>query len=264
MRSIGIGAIMSTPTPTGKFDLGLVAHVHAPWSIGAARPCRTRRRDAMPHRRMVHGRADGAMIHAHVLHAQRPAARAAAGLRRACRRAAPASRRPCRSGRSLSATKRVGAVCRAGRSRRRSRHCRSGTRRPRPAGRRCPSAATTVIGRPGMRTLKIVCAAALMIRSRTRSPGRNRPVQFSPGLWPLMRIGVGGRGDVRDVGRVHPHLARTSCAFLGRQRIAGRSIRSASVRFWRLKKPPSCFSRVKIACGCRKLQSDSTITCSRS
>jgi hypothetical protein len=42
-----------------------------------------------------------------------------------------------------------------------------------------PSAATTVIGSPGMRRLKVVCAAALMIRSRTRSPDANRPVQFS-------------------------------------------------------------------------------------
>ncbi len=38
---------------------------------------------------------------------------------------------------------------------------------------------TTVIGRSGMRTLKLVCAAALMIRKRTRSPGLNSPVQLS-------------------------------------------------------------------------------------
>ncbi len=30
-------------------------------------------------------------------------------------------------------------------------------------------------------------ADALMMRSRTRSPGRNRPVQFSCGPWPLIR-----------------------------------------------------------------------------
>ena len=72
-----------------------------------------------------------------------------------------------------------------------------------------PSVATTVIGRPGMRRLKIVCAAALMIRSRTRSPGRNRPVQFSPGAVAVDEVFVGGGGHVRDVGRVHPHPART-------------------------------------------------------
>ena len=50
-----------------------------------------------------------------------------------------------------------------------------------------PSAWTTVIGRPGMRMLKIDMAEALMMRRRTRSPGRNRPVQFSCSPWPLIR-----------------------------------------------------------------------------
>ena len=40
-------------------------------------------------------------------------------------------------------------------------------------------AATTVIARPGIRTLKLVMAAALMMRRRTRSPGANSPVQFA-------------------------------------------------------------------------------------
>ena len=40
-----------------------------------------------------------------------------------------------------------------------------------------PSAATTVSFRPGMRMLKIIWAAALMNRSRTRSPGVKSAVQ---------------------------------------------------------------------------------------
>ena len=51
----------------------------------------------------------------------------------------------------------------------------------------CPSVATTLSFRPGMRTLKMVCAAALMKRRRTRSPGVKRPVQLSAGPRPLTR-----------------------------------------------------------------------------
>ena len=50
-----------------------------------------------------------------------------------------------------------------------------------------PSAWTTVIRRPGMRTSKKVTAALLMKRSRTRWPGRKRPVQFDAGANPFMR-----------------------------------------------------------------------------
>ena len=64
---------------------------------------------------------------------------------------------------------------------------------------------TTVMARPGMRTLKIDMAEALMMRRRTRSPGRNRPVQFSSGPWAVDQIGVGRTVDVQDVARVHPH-----------------------------------------------------------
>ncbi|CFN81840.1 Uncharacterised protein [Bordetella pertussis] len=50
-----------------------------------------------------------------------------------------------------------------------------------------PSAATTVIFRPGMRTSKYVMAEPLMKRSRTRSPGLNSPVQLPAGDLPLAR-----------------------------------------------------------------------------
>ncbi|MNL66571.1 hypothetical protein D3C87_1910600 [compost metagenome] len=51
----------------------------------------------------------------------------------------------------------------------------------------CPSAATTVILRPGMRTSKYVIADPLMKRRRTRSPGSNKPVQLPAGVAPLVR-----------------------------------------------------------------------------
>ena len=50
-----------------------------------------------------------------------------------------------------------------------------------------PSLATTVIATPGSRTLKLVIAAALMMRSRTGSPGGNSAVQLSSLAWPLIR-----------------------------------------------------------------------------
>jgi hypothetical protein len=46
---------------------------------------------------------------------------------------------------------------------------------------------TIASGSPGVRMLKIDMAEALMMRSRTRSPGKNRPVQFSAKPWPLIR-----------------------------------------------------------------------------
>ena len=53
-----------------------------------------------------------------------------------------------------------------------------------------PSACTTVIVRPGIRTSKIVIAEPLMKRSRTLSPGRNRPVQLSAGPLTVDQEGV--------------------------------------------------------------------------
>jgi hypothetical protein len=50
-----------------------------------------------------------------------------------------------------------------------------------------PSAATTVIFRPGMRTSKYDIAEPLMKRSRTFSPGANRPVQLPAGARPFIR-----------------------------------------------------------------------------
>jgi hypothetical protein len=50
-----------------------------------------------------------------------------------------------------------------------------------------PSASTTLIARPGMRTSKIDIDEPLMKRSRTRSPGRNSAVQLARGEWPLTR-----------------------------------------------------------------------------
>ena len=69
---------------------------------------------------------------------------------------------------------------------------RDGVRKAQPPGlpitaQRTDFAATTVIGRPGSRTLKLVMAEALMIRSRTRSPGVNSPVQFSCEPCPLIK-----------------------------------------------------------------------------
>ncbi len=58
-----------------------------------------------------------------------------------------------------------------------------------------PSAATTVIFRPGMRTSKIM-DEPLMKRSRTFSPGMNRPVQFPAGFVPLIEIGIGATRHV--------------------------------------------------------------------
>ncbi len=46
---------------------------------------------------------------------------------------------------------------------------------------------TTSIGSPGIRTSKKVTAEALMKRSRTRSPGSKRPVQFESGERPFVR-----------------------------------------------------------------------------
>ena len=51
----------------------------------------------------------------------------------------------------------------------------------------CPSAATTVISTPGMRTSKYDMADPLMNRSSTRSPGAKRPVQFAAGGCPFIR-----------------------------------------------------------------------------
>src|SRR6516164_8445697 len=48
-----------------------------------------------------------------------------------------------------------------------------------------PSACTTVIGRPSIRTSKMLIDEPLMKRSRTRSPGRKSAVQLAPGGWPL-------------------------------------------------------------------------------
>ena len=78
-------------------------------------------------------------------------------------------------------------IAAARRERRRSRPRRCGTR-PRVTGSTYwPSAATTVIFRPGMRTSKKVMAAALMKRSRTRSPRLNSPSQPSAGVTPFIR-----------------------------------------------------------------------------
>ena len=52
---------------------------------------------------------------------------------------------------------------------------------------RRPSAATTVIFSPGMRTSKYVIAEPLMNRSRTRSPDLKRPVQLPSGVTPFIR-----------------------------------------------------------------------------
>jgi hypothetical protein len=62
-------------------------------------------------------------------------------------------------------------------------------------------------------------------------------------------------GSIRIFGE-HPPV-------LGGHRI-GLAAAAEQGLFWRLKKPPSCFSREIIWCGWRKLQSLSTITCSRS
>ena len=51
----------------------------------------------------------------------------------------------------------------------------------------CPSACTTVMRSPGMRTSWWVMAQELMKRSRTRSPGRKSAVKFCPGVRPLTR-----------------------------------------------------------------------------
>ena len=50
-----------------------------------------------------------------------------------------------------------------------------------------PSAATTVIFKPGMRTSKCVIDEPLMKRSRTFSPGRNNAVQLPRGGVPFIR-----------------------------------------------------------------------------
>ncbi len=50
-----------------------------------------------------------------------------------------------------------------------------------------PSAATTVIFTPGMRTSKYVMADPLMKRRRTRSPVATRPVQLAAGARPFIR-----------------------------------------------------------------------------
>ena len=51
----------------------------------------------------------------------------------------------------------------------------------------CPSACTTVMRSPGMRTSWWLMAEELMKRNRTRSPGRNRAVKFRSGERPLTR-----------------------------------------------------------------------------
>ena len=51
----------------------------------------------------------------------------------------------------------------------------------------CPSAATTVIVSPGIRTSNVDMAEPLMKRKRTRSPGRKRPVQLPFGVRPFVR-----------------------------------------------------------------------------
>ena len=56
-----------------------------------------------------------------------------------------------------------------------------------------------------MRASKIVIAEPLMKRSRTFSPGLNRPVQLSVGPAAVHQEGVAR--DVGQVGRVHAHLA---------------------------------------------------------
>ena len=50
-----------------------------------------------------------------------------------------------------------------------------------------PSAATTVIRSPGMRTSKCVIDEPLMKRSRSFSPWRNRPVQLPAAVVPFIR-----------------------------------------------------------------------------
>ena len=156
----------------------------------------------------------------------------------------------------------------ARRSRRRSRRRRSGTRRPSPAAPAWPSAATTVSFRPGMRTSKYDIAEplieaqphALARREQARPvAGRRRAVH---------QVGVGGAGDVGEVGGAHAHLRPTRARSAS---VAAEPV--ARARRGRSRRPcagGSCSSpTASSACGRRargssSVQSVSITTCSRS
>ena len=71
-----------------------------------------------------------------------------------------------------------------------------------------------------MRKLKVVCAAALMIRSRTRSPGAEQPGPVLAGAVAVDQECVGRLGHVGDVGRVHPHPGEHVALFRGHRLLA--------------------------------------------
>jgi hypothetical protein len=51
----------------------------------------------------------------------------------------------------------------------------------------CPSAAITVIARPGMRTSNALIAEPFTMRKRSRSPRSNEPVQLAAGGAPFSK-----------------------------------------------------------------------------
>ena len=224
MRSCGIGAIMSTPGPSrtcGAFAgiAHVVAHAGHRRRAGArpGGPCRmplvhpghgAGRRDPLPGCAVVHAR-HRAMVHAahaHVAHGEDRALAQRRHRARSCPGAARASPGPCRNGPSPRRRRCRRDPRSAGRSRHRSRPPRSGTRRPSTGRTFCPSALTTVIGRPGMRTLKIVIAAGVDDPEAHPLAGPEQPGPVLRRAVAVDQIGVGRAVDVEDVGRVHPHL----------------------------------------------------------
>src|SRR4030081_3184051 len=61
------------------------------------------------------------------------------------------------------------------------------------------------MGRPGIRTSKMVIDDALMKRSRTRSPELNNAVQFRARGISVHQVNVGSAGYIGDVSGVHVH-----------------------------------------------------------
>ena len=161
-------------------------------------PCACRDRGMPPSRRMP-------IVAHHVAPSSAADADRAAALGLACPRAAPACRARSRSDPSPARRSCRRARPAARRSRRRSPPRRCGIRRPSTGSTSWPSAATTVIFRPGMRTSKKRHRRAVDEAQPHLLAGREQAGPVARRRRAVHQIGVGGAADVGEIGRVHAH-----------------------------------------------------------